>query len=258
MTEGFKKVCIVCATNFVATQRNYKTCSKVCEIVSSSKQRKEYYSKNKKTIIARISKNKKSSFYSHICAICSSSFMGRKGTKCCKESCRSTLNSNKSKDRYKNTKHNSICLKCNNSFLAIATQKECKKCYILNKANSDDILSRKRELKRQYVRNKYRTDLNFRLADNLRSRLNTAIKSTKAGSAVNNLGCSIEELKIYLESLFQPDMTWDNYGKNGWHIDHIKPLSKFDLSDIEQLKEGCNYINLQPLWAKDNLKKSNK
>ena len=50
-------------------------------------------------------------------------------------------------------------------------------------------------------------------------------------------------------------MTWENYGRNGWEIDHIKPLSKCDLTDPEQFKEVCNYTNLQPLWAEDNLSK---
>jgi hypothetical protein len=53
-------------------------------------------------------------------------------------------------------------------------------------------------------------------------------------------------------------MSWDNYGKYGWHIDHIKPCSSFDLSDRKQLLECFNYRNLQPLWALDNLKKGSK
>ena len=73
---------------------------------------------------------------------------------------------------------------------------------------------------------------------------------------VKDLGCSIEELKTHLESQFQPRMTWDNYGK--WHIDHIKPLSNFNLENKEEFKEACNYKNLQPLWAKDNLIKGAK
>jgi hypothetical protein len=70
------------------------------------------------------------------------------------------------------------------------------------------------------------------------------------------VGCNIDILIKYIESLFLEDMSWDNYGK--WHIDHIRPCSSFDLSDNEQQKICFNYKNLQPLWAEDNLKKSDK
>jgi len=98
-----------------------------------------------------------------------------------------------------------------------------------------------------------------RLARRLRTRLWYAIKDGGVdGSAVRDLGCAIEELKLYLESKFQSGMSWDNWGVNGWHIDHIAPLSSFDLTDPEQLKKACHYTNLQPLWAKDNLLKGSK
>lgn len=53
-------------------------------------------------------------------------------------------------------------------------------------------------------------------------------------------------------------MTWANYGKSGWHIDHIKPCASFDLSDPDQQKACFHYSNLQPLWAFDNLSKGAK
>jgi hypothetical protein len=53
-------------------------------------------------------------------------------------------------------------------------------------------------------------------------------------------------------------MSWDNYGFYGWHIDHIKPCSYFDLSDTRQQDLCFHYTNLQPLWAKDNMKKHGK
>ncbi len=91
----------------------------------------------------------------------------------------------------------------------------------------------------------------YKLKKRLRDRFRKALKNNyKSGSAVKDLGCSIEQFKIYLESKFQPGMIWDNYGE--WHIDHIKPISKFDLTDRNQLLITCNYTNLQPLWAKDN------
>ena len=106
---------------------------------------------------------------------------------------------------------------------------------------------------------KRQTNINYKLSKGLRTRLWSAIKDNqKTGSAVKDLGCSIDELKSYLEFKFLPDMSWDNYGQYGWHIDHIKPLSSFDLTDRKQLLEACHYTNIQPLWAKDNLSKSDK
>lgn len=95
-----------------------------------------------------------------------------------------------------------------------------------------------------------------RLGIALRSRLRGALKGRfKSGSAVRDLGCSIEEFRSYLELKFQPGMTWANHGRKGWHLDHIKPLAAFDLSDRVQLLEAVHYTNLQPLWWRDNLRK---
>jgi 5-methylcytosine-specific restriction endonuclease McrA len=71
-------------------------------------------------------------------------------------------------------------------------------------------------------------------------------------------GCSYDEFKIHIESQFTDDMSWDNYGLKGWHIDHIKPLSGFNLDSQCELKKAWHYTNLQPLWAEDNLKKGSK
>ena len=114
-----------------------------------------------------------------------------------------------------------------------------------------------RERKNEYRRERYANDINFRLSLKLRARMSRAVKN-HSESLTDNFGCSIEELKTYLESKFQPGMTWDNYSKHAWHIDHIKPLSSFNLSDPEQLKQACHYSNLQPLWAEDNVRKGNK
>lgn len=90
----------------------------------------------------------------------------------------------------------------------------------------------------------------------LRCRLRKAIRNgQKSGSAVRDLGCSIPELRAHLESQFQPGMTWDNWSARGWHIDHIVPLSSFDMSDPEQFLRAVHFTNLQPLWAWQNLSK---
>jgi hypothetical protein len=67
-----------------------------------------------------------------------------------------------------------------------------------------------------------------------------------------------EELIKHIESMFKDGMTWDNYGRNGWHIDHIKPLASFDITKEGWVKEAFSLSNLQPLWAKDNLVKGSK
>ena len=106
-------------------------------------------------------------------------------------------------------------------------------------------------------RNKRRNNLQYRLACNLRNRLNKALKNlTKSESTKKLLGCTMEELKTHLQNQFSTGMSWDNYGQ--WHIDHIRPCSSFDLSDPEQVNQCFHYSNLQPLWAKDNWLKSDK
>lgn len=109
-----------------------------------------------------------------------------------------------------------------------------------------------------YTNNKRKTNINYRLSCQLRIRLNIALRNKqKRGSAVDDLGCSIEFLKQYLEAQFQPGMTWENWSMTGWHIDHIRPLCTFDLTVKEQLLEAVNFKNLRPLWAKENLSKNN-
>ena len=114
-----------------------------------------------------------------------------------------------------------------------------------------------KERRKELHRERQSKDINYRIKRSLRSRLYNALKNDlKQTSAINDIGCSLEFLKNYLSSMFEEGMTWDNYGE--WHIDHIIPISKFDLNNREEQLKACNYTNLQPLWAKDNIRKSNK
>ncbi len=102
-------------------------------------------------------------------------------------------------------------------------------------------------------------NLNARIADGMRARVWKVLKGVaKSASILELLGCSIEYLKEHLESQFQDGMTWENYGFTSWHMDHIIPCASFDLTDKEQQRQCFHYSNLQPLWATDNLRKSNK
>jgi hypothetical protein len=108
-----------------------------------------------------------------------------------------------------------------------------------------------------------KTDPIFKLRVAIRRRLNNVGICKKFRPDYEELvGCTLDELKIYLEKQFYPNsetaeqMGWHNHTTNGWHIDHIEPLIKFDLLDQEQLKKACHYTNLQPLWKKDHLCKT--
>lgn len=79
---------------------------------------------------------------------------------------------------------------------------------------------------------------------------------TRGFSAVRHLGISIPEFREFIESKFLNGMSWSNYGE--WHLDHIVPLARFDLSKDDQVMIACNYKNIQPLWAEDNMKKGSK
>ncbi len=119
------------------------------------------------------------------------------------------------------------------------------------------IINREVLLKRalEYKRVRRLTDVDFKLRESLSSRVRAAMKNNaKTGLTLDLLGCTIPELKFHLEKLFTEGMTWENYGI--WHIDHIIPCSIYDLSDPIEQKQCFHFTNLQPLWAVDNLKKS--
>jgi uncharacterized Zn finger protein (UPF0148 family) len=118
----------------------------------------------------------------------------------------------------------------------------------------EELFNKRAKNKKNRFLHRLRTDPQERLKHNIRVRTRMAIKNKI--SVTESLGCTWDELCAYLESKFQPGMSWDNYGE--WHVDHIKPLSSFNLEDPAEFKKACHYTNLQPLWAKDNLVKSNK
>jgi hypothetical protein len=108
-----------------------------------------------------------------------------------------------------------------------------------------------------------REDVQFKLQGALRSRLCSALKNKLLGkkvSAVKDLGCTMKEFVLYLESKWEPWMNWGNYGnKEGqWSIDHIKALATFDLTKCSQQKKAIHYTNLQPMLHLDNIRKYNK
>lgn len=139
--------------------------------------------------------------------------------------------------------------------------KESTKNYrISNKEKRKEQQKRYRKSHKKLIQEKLNKrrleDINYRITTNLRSRLSKAIKlNYKRGSAVKDLGCSVEKFKLWIEMQWQEGMNWDNWTKDGWHLDHIIPLCKFNLENREELLKACHYTNIQPMWAEENLTK---
>lgn len=109
------------------------------------------------------------------------------------------------------------------------------------------------------ARKKRAENIQFRIQNNLRSRMWYALKrssSVKHKSAVDLVGCDMDFLKSHIEKQFLSGMSWENHSITGWHIDHIIPCHTFDLSDPDQQKKCFHWSNLQPLWSKDNCSKN--
>jgi len=144
--------------------------------------------------------------------------------------------------------------------------KERKEYYITNR---DKILSNNKKYhktnrekikirKNNYTKNKRKNDILFYLKEISRKRIYNFLKSRgirKNLKSLEIIGCSPEFLKNHIQKQFTDGMSWELIGKL-IHIDHIIPLSSAKTED--EIYKLCHYTNLQPLWSKDNIKKSNK
>jgi len=113
-----------------------------------------------------------------------------------------------------------------------------------------------KERRRNRVNNRYNTDINYRLSVLCRARVYKALKGfDKSASTMELIGCTPDELRSHIESKFEPWMNWENQGKGGWDIEHIKACFHFNLEDSEQQRACFNWSNLQPMEHIENIKK---
>lgn len=151
------------------------------------------------------------------------------------------------------------CQKYNDQIL-----KKHKQYYLKNK---DRIREQKKEYqartkakrriyKREYEQKRKQTDFLYKLTQNYKNRICKALKGVgkKSKSTQELLGCSVECFALHIERQFKKGMTWTNQGL--WHIDHIIPLSS--ANTLEERAKLFHYTNCQPLWALENLSKSDK
>ena len=171
------------------------------------------------------------------------------------------------KDKTKPDGYYSSCKECKLEYMRNNKERvnlSAKKLRDLNKAkNPEKFYSDNNKRGKRYTeKNKEklklkRQNIDYRLRSSLRSRILNFLKSVntkKTNKTLEIVGCTPQFLKEYLEKQFTHGMSWSNYGE--WHIDHIIPLSS--TKNKEEIYKLCHYSNLQPLWAKDNLIKSNK
>ena len=119
--------------------------------------------------------------------------------------------------------------------------------------------NRKKKMKDFMCRENYNRKRRESLDDKFRSRMRNALAGRlKYGKTRELIGCSTAQVKVHLERLFKEHMTWENRGMRGWHLDHRVPVKAFDLSNPLHQRVCFWYKNLQPLWAKDNIRKKDK
>ena len=110
--------------------------------------------------------------------------------------------------------------------------------------------------RKEAIKLKRKTDVNFQLKEILRSKVHKMLKNQPT-SYINIIGCNIDFLKKWIAFRFDSNMTWENIGSY-WHIDHILPINKFDLTKSENINICFHWTNLQPLQSLENISKSDK
>ncbi len=138
-----------------------------------------------------------------------------------------------------------------------------KEYYINNseeiKENTKKYQQKNRWKIRGYKNERYKNDIIFRLNHNISGAIKQSLKGNKRGRKWETLvRYTLKDLKKHLEKQFRDGMTWENSDK--WHIDHILPISKWNITsaECEDFKRCWALSNLQPLWEHDNLEKHNK
>jgi hypothetical protein len=183
----------------------------------------------------------------------------------CKDCRRECLNADKEKERkskwYQEHKEHANCKSDEWVERNKEKRKEIARNYYHN--NKDEVKIRmsspeRRKKRSKYIKMRRESDPAFKISGNLRNSIRKYIVKTNDRLKFRELiGCSVQYLIEHLENKFVDGMSWENYGKE-WHVDHIKPCTKFDLTDKDQQKLCYHFSNLQPLWATENIIKSNK
>ena len=235
MINKCNRICLVCKILYIK-ETNYKGtkyCSIFCKKKAKNEQNKALWNKKgkiyRRTYLNSLSECKKKKYL---------------------EAQKKSLKKSRKK-HYKKNKLKYYAKKYNRIF-TLNDLSKLKKLKKIKRANRNKYTKEKSKYMYEYLK----THLNVKIGSIFRQRIWRILKGKNVVFNMEEIiGCTLMELKIYLENKFQKNMSWNNYGQFGWHIDHIEPCCNFDFSNIEQLKKCFHYTNLQPLWWMDNLKK---
>jgi len=257
--------CIICNKSFEKVRKNHLCCSKECNVRKQNLKKKEQVKIKNASLSERICK----------CRTCQNSFKptSRKKNFCSKR-CADLEGRYAWKDRNKNRYIQGERIRKNAKYEREPAYREDKK----NRSNKNyhkKSRDEKRELSRlnrerqdpekrkkyfrDYSKTRSQKDLKFKIANDLRSRVRSAIKNdsgVKSVKTIDLIGCSVKDLIKFLEDQFIKDMNWDNWKRDGWHIDHIRPCNSFNLRDENQQKVAFNWRNLKPIWGYENMSKN--
>jgi hypothetical protein len=269
LEENKKPICPVCGNSFKKNKHIQKYCSKVCYKKVRKEKKvlhdKKYHEKNRDVIL----KNKKE-YYKKNKEV--HSLKGKIWRENNKERKAKTDKEYVLKNREKVLKYKKEYYQKNKErhaerakFYRKEKENQIKEYRLKNREKIAEVRRAwaKKNIKHvlEYRKNKRKNDIQYRIMESLRNRINSAIvyqKTTKHANSLKLLGCSIKEAKEHIEKQFKDGMKWENYGHKTWHIDHIIPCASFDLTDPEQQKKCFHYTNIQPLWASENLSKGAK
>jgi hypothetical protein len=222
---------------------NQSICSKKCVRKYRTEKQKDYY-RRKNPKIEKTS----------VCVICDSQFSVKPKSrpKCCSKECSAVL----TKFRHKAYREDPEFLEKQRVYSQKAQNSDARKKWM---AENKDRL-RKNNI--EYVKNRKSEDKVFHMALAMRSSVSRMLKQQRQTATLKDIvSYSPEELKNHLESQFRDGMSWENYGRLGWHIDHKKPLTAFHFFNkegninMDELRACMSLDNLQPLWYDENIRK---
>jgi len=199
------------------------------------------------------------------CAVCETELVPKQGrSKFCIRACERENEKRVRKEKRLDTPgaivlgHPFSCFTCGRETIATGPKsKYCEDCRYESRLASYRKYNN-RDIAKQRARERLKFDPKYALDRRISWSIWDSIKNAKANRNWEDIvGYSIDDLSAHIEKQFLPRMTWENMGR--WHIDHIRPKSSFTYTseDDAEFRDCWSLTNLRPLWAKDNVKKSN-